>query len=57
MGTPHIKTYSNVLTGVGTPHMKIYSNVLTGVGTPHNFSRKKLMWSGGWGVAGGWWLD
>ena len=44
----------DVHTRVGTPHKNMYSNVLTRVGTPHNFSRKKLMWSGGWGVAGGW---
>ena len=48
----------DVHTRVGTPHKNMYSNVLTRVGTPHNFSRKKLMWSGGWLggwlVAGGW---
>ena len=56
MGTPHINL-EDVHTRVGTPRMKIYSNVLTGVGTPHNFSRKKLSClgdMGGWGVAGGW---
>ena len=34
-GTPHMKLYSDVHTGVGTPHMKLYSDVHNGVGTPH----------------------